>query len=116
MRDFFYQQLVNTGQTAACNRVHGAEERLARWLLITSDAVQSRSFRLTHQFLSIMLGTRRSTVTIAAGKFQNAGLITYRRGVIEITDAKGLLDISCECYSVMKNGRSRNNGNGHSVR
>jgi CRP-like cAMP-binding protein len=90
--------LVQTAQTAACNRVHELEERLARWLLMCSDRVQADHIPITHEFLSMMLGTRRSSVTVAAGILSKAGLITYTRGSVTIQNRKGLLRASCECY------------------
>jgi CRP-like cAMP-binding protein len=90
--------LVQTAQTAACNRVHELEERLARWLLMCSDRVQSDHIPITHEFLAIMLGTRRSSVTVAAGILHKAGLITYSRGSVTIQDRVGLVHGACECY------------------
>ncbi len=90
--------LVQTAQTAACNRVHELEERLARWLLMCSDRVQSDHIGITHEFLAIMLGTRRSSVTVAAGILHKAGLITYSRGSVTIQNRQGLINAACECY------------------
>src|SRR5580658_6139472 len=90
--------LVQTAQTAACNRVHELEERLARWLLMCSDRVQSDRIPITHEFLAIMLGTRRSSVTVAAGILHKAGLITYTRGSVTVQDRVGLVHGACECY------------------
>jgi CRP-like cAMP-binding protein len=90
------------GQLAACNRLHEAEGRLARWLLMVSDRVESDSFYLTQEFLATMLGSRRTTVTAAAGTLQRNGLIHYSRGQINIVDPKGLRDIACECYPTVK--------------
>jgi CRP-like cAMP-binding protein len=89
-------------QTAACNRLHTVEERLARWLLTTHDRVESNEFLLTQEFIARMLGTRRSGVTVAAGILQQAGLINYRRGRIYILDREGLEEVSCECYRIVK--------------
>ncbi|WP_058187893.1 Crp/Fnr family transcriptional regulator [Terracidiphilus gabretensis] len=90
--------LVQTAQTAACNRIHELEERLARWLMMCSDRVQSDDIPITHEFLAMMLGTRRSSVTIAAGILHKAGLITYSRGSVTIQNHKGLGEAACECY------------------
>ncbi len=90
--------LVQTAQTAACNRIHELEERLARWLMMCSDRVQSDRIPITHEFLAMMLGTRRSSVTVAAGILHKAGLITYSRGSVTIQNRDGLLLAACECY------------------
>jgi CRP-like cAMP-binding protein len=93
--------LVQTAQTAACNRLHNLEERLARWLLMCRDRVQSDQILVTQEFLATMLGTRRSSVTVAAGMLQKAGLITSTRGRVAILDHAGLADAACECYQVV---------------
>ncbi|PZD70969.1 hypothetical protein C1752_08639 [Acaryochloris thomasi RCC1774] len=89
-------------QTAACNRQHTIEERLARWLLSAQDCVQQDELGLTQEFISNMLGINRPGVTIAAGILQRAGLIRYRRGRITILDRDELEAASCECYSLVK--------------
>jgi CRP-like cAMP-binding protein len=94
--------IAQISQTAACNRFHLAEERLARWLLQSQDALQSPHLDLTQDFLSSMLGTRRASVTLAAGRLQQAGLIRYSRGHIEILDREGLESTACECYEVVR--------------
>ncbi len=93
--------LTQTAQTAACNRVHELEERLARWLLMCQDRMQSDRISMTHEFLAMMLGTRRSTVTVAAGMLHKAGLIEYSRGNVTILNRPGLEEVACECYSVI---------------
>lgn len=99
-----YLQLLLTqiSQTGVCNRFHNTEERLARWLLLVRDCVQSNEFLLTQEFIGEMLGTRRSSVTVAAGSLSQAGLISYSRGRIRILDDEALEDFSCECYGVIR--------------
>lgn len=90
------------GQLAACNRLHEAEERLARWFLMVRDRMENDSFYLTQEFLAIMLGSRRTTVTAAAGTLQRKGLIRYSRGRIHIVDSAGLEREACECYGTVR--------------
>jgi CRP-like cAMP-binding protein len=90
--------LAQTAQTAACNRVHELEERLARWLVMCSDRLQSDHIPITHEFLAMMLGTRRSSVSIAAGILHKSGLIAYSRGSVLIKDRGNLVRAACECY------------------
>ncbi len=89
-------------QLAACNRLHEAEERLARWFLMVRDRMESDNFYLTQEFLAVMLGSRRTTVTAAAGTLQRKGLIRYSRGRIHIVDPAGLEDAACECYPTVR--------------
>jgi CRP-like cAMP-binding protein len=89
-------------QIAACNRLHEVPERLARWLLMSSDRVGSSLVPLTQDLLAQMLGTRRSSVTVAAGILQKAGLVSHTRGSVKIVDRKGLEDAACECYGIMQ--------------
>src|SRR3954464_1270109 len=98
-----YVQASQMAQTAACNRVHEVEQRLARWLLTLQDLVGGDKLVMTHEFLAIMLGTRRTTVTIAAGVLQDEGVIEYKRGKVHILDRKGLEHASCECYASLRN-------------
>jgi CRP-like cAMP-binding protein len=96
-------QVFILGQLAACNRLHEAEERLARWLLMVSGRVVSDTFFLTQEFVANMLGARRTTVTAAAGALQRRGLIQYSRGRIRIVDSAGLENAACECYQTIRN-------------
>ena len=95
---YIQAHLMQASQTAACNRLHDIAERLARWLLMCQDRVQSDELQITHQSLADMLGTPRSTVTLAARMLQKAGLIEYSRGHIRILNRKGLEEAACECY------------------
>jgi CRP-like cAMP-binding protein len=92
---------VQTAQTAACDRVHELEERLTRWLLMCQDRVQDNRINITHEFLTMMLGTRRTTVTVAVGMLHKAGLIAYSRGNVTIQNRKGLEQAACECHRII---------------
>jgi CRP-like cAMP-binding protein len=94
-------------QVAACNRLHDVEERLARWLLMCADRVNSDELPLTQEFLAQMLGTRRSSVTVAAGILQKAGIIAYNRGDVKIVDRLKLEAAACECYGLMQQQKQR---------
>lgn len=108
--------LTQVAQTAACNRAHTLEGRLAKWLLMCQDRAQSKELELTHEFISEMLGIRRAGVTEAANLLREAGLIHYRRGHVTITDRAGLEAESCECYPLMKREFARLvGGNGHAA-
>ncbi|MGI4826995.1 MAG: Crp/Fnr family transcriptional regulator [Janthinobacterium lividum] len=99
---FVQSESLVMGQLAACNRLHEIEERLARWLLMVADKTGELGMELTQEFLGEMLGTRRSSVTIAASSLQRSGLINYRRGHIEILDRQRLEDAACECYPITR--------------
>jgi CRP-like cAMP-binding protein len=109
-RGAFYNRVIRYSQallsqvmqTTVCNGLHSVEQRCCRWLLMTADRVQSDSMRLTQEFLSIMLGVRRPTVTLIMGDLQKAGLVENRRGMIHIADRAGLEAASCECYATVK--------------
>jgi len=92
---------LQAGQIAACNRVHEVDERLARWLLMSQDRIGGSLIPLTQEFLAHMLGTRRASVTVAAGMLQKAGLISYVRGQLKIEDRERLEHASCECYATL---------------
>jgi len=93
---------MQSTQVAACNRLHEVDERLARWLLMCEDRIGSKFVPLTQEFLAHMLGTRRASVTVAAGILQKAGLITYQRGHVNIVDRIRLEAAACECYRMMQ--------------
>jgi CRP-like cAMP-binding protein len=98
----FSQEMgVQSAQVAACNRLHEMDQRLARWLLMSQDRLGGSVVALTQDYLSHMLGTRRASVTVAAGMLQKAGLITYKRGTVTIEERTRLEQASCECYGVL---------------
>ena len=99
---FTHTLFTQVAQTAACNRLHSIEQRLARWLLLTQDRVASDEFVLTQDFLSRMLGVRRAGVSVAANTLREAGLIDYRRGTMVVLDREGLERYSCECYRIVR--------------
>jgi CRP-like cAMP-binding protein len=95
--------VVQIQQTAACNALHGVEQRLCRWLLVTQDLANINVLPLTQDFLSQMLGVRRTTVTQAANRLQSLGMIRRtQRGQIEIVDRKALEQAVCECYEELR--------------
>src|SRR5664280_1554414 len=106
VRDLFvsYSEtlLSQVQQTVACNAMHSTEERMCRWLLMMHDRAEGEALPYTHEFLSEMLGANRKSVTMAAQALQTAGLISYRRGKIQVVDRAGLEKASCECYAVVK--------------
>jgi CRP-like cAMP-binding protein len=102
LQQFSQIMAMQVTQIAACNRLHDVNERLARWLLMSADRIGSNSVPLTQEFLAQMLGTRRSSVTVAAGMFQTAGLIAHTRGDVEIIDRPKLEEAACECYGIMQ--------------
>ena len=96
-------QGLQVAQVAACKRLHEIEQRLARWLLMSQDRVNSAALPMTHHFLAQMLGTGRPSVTLAAGILQKAGMIEYTRGSVKIVNRKSLEEAACECYGVIQN-------------
>jgi CRP-like cAMP-binding protein len=99
---FFQGYVTMLGQLAACNGMHNIYERTARWLLMTQDRVDGDEIKLTHEFLAMMLGARRSGVTLAAATLAQAGFIRYAHGHIVVLDRFGLEGAACECYSVLR--------------
>lgn len=100
---FVMLQSLQVGQVAACNRLHEVDQRLARWLLMCQDRVESPVLPLTHEFLAQMLGAGRPTVSLACARLESAGMIENRRGTLQIVDRKQLENTACECYHVIKN-------------
>lgn len=99
---YVHAMMAQISQTAGCNRFHVVEARLARWLLMTRDRMRSARFRMTHEFLSHMLGVRRVGVTQAASILRRRKLIEYSRGNISILDERGLEAACCGCYRALK--------------
>ncbi|MDY3557260.1 Crp/Fnr family transcriptional regulator [Gemmata sp. JC717] len=106
VRDVVYRYvravMTVAARQAACNCLHSADERCARWLLQCHDRAGTDEFPLTHEFLAQMLGVRRATVTVTAGTLQAAGLITYKSGLVRICDRAGLEAAACECYAAIR--------------
>ena len=95
-------QGMQVAQTAACNRLHDIEERFSRWLLMTQDRVDSGLLPITHDFIATMMGTDRSTVSVAASVLQKKGIIKYVRGAVKILNRRKLEKTACECYGVIQ--------------
>lgn len=102
-RRFSQALFTQVAQTAACNRRHTIVERLARWMLLMQDRIDSDTMQLTHEFIAIMLGARRAGVTLAAGELQKGNIINYRGGKVTILDRKRLEEVSCECHRIVRN-------------
>ncbi|HZC44334.1 MAG TPA: Crp/Fnr family transcriptional regulator [Acidobacteriaceae bacterium] len=98
--EFVQEQILTLSQLATCNRLHNAEERLSRWLLMVDDRIQSDTIHLTQEFLAQMLGAQRTTVTMVAGALQRSGLIEYKRGQVKIVNRAQLESAACDCYGV----------------
>lgn len=99
--------ITQISQTAVCNRHHSVEQQLCRWLLLTLDRLPSNELTMTQELIASMLGVRREGITEAAGKLQQAGVISYRRGHITVLDRSGLESRVCECYAVVKDEYDR---------
>lgn len=100
--EFVQEQALSVSQLAACQRLHESEARLARWLLMAQDRTRLEVLKFTQEFLAMMLGAQRTTVTTVAGALQRSGLIEYRRGSVKILDRPGLEAAACHCYQVTK--------------
>ncbi len=99
--------ITQISQTAICNRLHSVEQRFCRWLLLSHDRVKTDKLEMTQELIATMLGGRRESVTVAAGRLQDKGLIHYARGHITILDREGLEAEVCECYEVVKTEYAR---------
>ncbi len=100
--EFVQAQTHNLSQLAGCHRIHGASERLTRWLLTAQDLTESATIDITQEALSELLGTKRVTIAAAAGKLQRGKLIKYSRGHIHVVNRKGLEALACDCYSTVR--------------
>jgi CRP-like cAMP-binding protein len=103
---FTHLLMIQIAQTAACNRFHVVTQRMARWMLMTRDRVNSNEFRITQGFLALMLGVRRVGVSAAMSDLRKRSLIVYRRGIITILDHEGLVAVACGCYKTVKDSYS----------
>jgi CRP-like cAMP-binding protein len=99
--------LTQMAQTAVCNRHHTVDQQLCRWLLLSIDRLAEPQITMTQELIANMLGVRREGVTEAAGKLQKAGVISYRRGHIQVLDRPQLEEMSCECYGVVRRETER---------
>jgi CRP-like cAMP-binding protein len=95
-------QGMQVAQTAACNRLHDIQQRLSRWLLMTQDRVNLAVLPITHDFVATMMGTDRSTVSLAASELQKKGIIEYIRGAVKVVNRRKLQNTACECYDVIR--------------
>ena len=102
VHSFLYMQMAQQSQCVLCNRLHPVDQRMARWLLTAADRTQSETLNTTQEFLAQMLGSRRSTVTVAAGQLQREGLIDYTRGRVRIVNRPLLEARACECYQIVR--------------
>jgi len=99
--------LTQVSQTAVCNRHHSLDQQLCRWLLLMLDRIDEDRLEMTQEMIAAMLGVRRESVTEAALKLQAAGVISYRRGRIDVIDRPGLERRACECYGVVRSEYGR---------
>jgi CRP-like cAMP-binding protein len=106
--DYTHEMIAQVAQSAICNRFHNANQRLARWLMMTADRAETSELPLTHEFISSMVGGPRSAVTEAAAELREAGAIDYRRGRIVIRDSAKLRELSCECYGILQGQNGKN--------
>jgi CRP-like cAMP-binding protein len=102
MLRYMHHRLTQVAQTAACNRLHSLSERCSRWLLTAHDSTQTPSFRLTQEFLALMMGVHRPSLTLTIAELRRQGLIDFRRGIITIKDRRALEQGSCGCYETLK--------------
>ncbi len=100
--EFVQQQAIMVGQIAGCNRLHGSEQRLIRWLLTAQDRTGSSDLKFTHQYLAEMIASQRTTVTVIARDLQDRGFIRYSRGIVHIINREGLKGAACDCYAIIK--------------
>ena len=107
---FTHLLMIQIAQTAACNRFHRVSQRMARWILMTSDRIHSNEFRITQEFLALMLGVRRVGISVAASGLRERKLMDYRRGSFTILNHAGLEAAACECYKTVKDVYARAQG------
>ena len=101
LKRFVQSLMAQTAQSAACNRFHPVESRMARWLLMTNDRMKTGTFQITQDFLSNMVGVRREAINKTARGFDERGLITYHRGTLSIINVNGLKAVACNCYKII---------------
>ncbi len=109
-RRYAHSFMTMAGQGAGCNRLHGIEQRAARWLLMVHDRIERNPFELTQEFFAIMLGATRPSVSLAAASLKQAGLIDYRRGRMTVVDRAGLEEAACACYAIISEEYERSTG------
>jgi len=107
---FTHLLMIQIAQTAACNRFHRVSQRMARWILMTSDRIKSNEFRITQEFLALMLGVRRVGISMAASELRERKLLAYRRGNFTILNHRGLVASACECYKIVNDVYARAQG------